>query len=167
MRALVLNASFEPITIVRHRRAIVLLLDDKAELIEAGRGLFRSEHSTMPAPAVIRLRRYHKVPYHSPNPTRQGVLNRDAQTCAYCGGRAETMDHVVPKSRGGRHVWENVVAACKPCNAAKGDQMLSEIGWSLRVVPYRPLGLTARLLSDRGWPEPEWAQYLGVAGSVP
>ncbi|HTW98972.1 MAG TPA: HNH endonuclease [Acidimicrobiales bacterium] len=166
MRALVLNASFEPITIVKHRRALVLLLDDKAELVEAGRGVIRSEHCTMPLPAVIRLRRYHKVPYHSSKPSRQGVLNREGHTCGYCGGRAETIDHIVPRSRGGRHIWENVVAACTGCNASKGDRLLAEIGWSLRVIPYRPVGLAARLLGERGGTEPEWAQYLGAAAIV-
>ena len=121
---LVLNATYEPLNIVSVHRAIVLLLKEKAELIEASRAKLRAERISFDVPLVIRLVTYVPIPRRLPLPlSRRTVLARDMYTCQYCGvqpGRQElTDDHVLPRSRGGATSWENVVAACGPCNAAK------------------------------------------------
>ena len=129
-RVLLLNASFEPLAIVTAKRAIVLMLSGKAECVEAALGgaAFHSENLTIPAPSVMRLSRYVRVPYRSAVPmTRAGVLRRDSRRCAYCGSRADTIDHVVPRSRGGGHSWSNCVAACRNCNSRKADRLLEEL----------------------------------------
>jgi 5-methylcytosine-specific restriction endonuclease McrA len=131
---LVLNASYEPLCIVPLRRAVVLVLAEKAVVVEEGETLLRSERLAMNAPTVVRLSRYVRVPYRRAVPlTRRAVLARDGHRCAYCSARADTIDHVLPRSRGGGHIWTNVVAACARCNHRKGDRLLSEMGW--RQVP--------------------------------
>ena len=112
-RVLLLNATFEPLAVVTAKRAVVLMLTGKAECVQAAlEGAFHSESLTIAAPSVMRLSRYVRVPYRRPVPmTRAGVLRRDGRRCAYCTRRADTIDHVVPRSRGGGHTWENCVAA--------------------------------------------------------
>src|ERR1700754_1079185 len=136
-RVLLLNATFEPLAVVTAKRAIVLMLTGKAECVEAALGAaFHSESLTVPAPSVMRLSRYVRVPYRRAVPmTRAGVLRRDGRRCAYCDKRADTIDHVIPRSRGGTHTWDNCVAACRSCNSRKADRLIEEIGWSLSVVP--------------------------------
>jgi 5-methylcytosine-specific restriction endonuclease McrA len=104
-RVLLLNATFEPLAVVTAKRAVVLMLTGKAECVEATiDGFFHSENLAIPAPSVMRLSRYVRVPYRRAVPmTRAGVLRRDQRRCAYCGRRADTIDHVVPRSRGGQH----------------------------------------------------------------
>src|SRR5262245_62126607 len=139
---LVLNATYEPLAVLDARRAVVLLLDEKADLIErdANRRAVRSPSVEVPMPAVVRLRHLVKAPRRASVPiSRQGVLLRDRYECAYCLDQwADTVDHVVPRSRGGRHEWRNVVAACRPCNHRKGDRLLTELGWRLRFQPTEP-----------------------------
>ena len=107
-----LNASFEPLCVVSARRAVVLVLKEKAEIVHRNGAEFRAERLTVPAPSVIRLRHYVRVPYRSVVPlSRRAVFARDGHRCQYCGRPAENLDHVHPRSRGGEHVWENVVAA--------------------------------------------------------
>ena len=139
-RVLLLNATFEPLAVVTAKRAVVLMLTGKAECVQAALvGAFHSESLTIAAPSVMRLSRYVRVPYRRPVPmTRAGVLRRDGRRCAYCTRRADTIDHVVPRSRGGGHTWENCVAACRPCNSRKADRLLDELGWNLRVKPIAP-----------------------------
>lgn len=161
---LLLNATFEPLAIVDGRRAVLLLLDDKVDLVEldaAGR-LVRSPSLQLPLPAVVRLRQVVRRPRRSRTPlTRIAVLLRDRYECAYCTERwAETVDHVVPRSRGGRHEWTNVVAACAACNRRKGDRLVGELGWRLRYQPAPPTGRPALAVRQ---PAPEWAAYLRVA----
>src|SRR5690349_4795487 len=106
-RALVLNATFEPLAVVPLRRAVVLVLADKADVVERSGGQWRSAGAAVDVPAVIRLRRYVRVPYRARAPlTRHGLMARDGWRCQYCTARAATVDHVVPRSRGGRHRWE-------------------------------------------------------------
>src|SRR3982750_3653428 len=116
-RVLLLNAPFEPLAIVPARRAVVLMLTGKAECVQAALvGAFHSESLTIAAPSVMRLSRYVRVPYRRPVPmTRAGARRRDGRRCAYSPRRADTIDHVVPRSRGGGHTWENCVAACRAC----------------------------------------------------
>ena len=158
--ALVLNATYEPLCVVPLRRAVILVLAEKAVLVAAGDGLMRSAHTSMPVPSVVRLARYVRVPYRRDVPlTRRAVLDRDGHTCAYCGTRAETIDHVRPRSRGGLHVWVNVVAACTRCNHRKGDRLLTELGWHLATTPHQPPPTVAVVL---GWAkrDPSWQPYL-------
>jgi 5-methylcytosine-specific restriction endonuclease McrA len=129
-RVLVLNASYEPINVCTVRRAAVLVLKSRAEVLEKGEGALRSERLEFDRPCVIRLIRYVRIPrdVHRRKITRKAVLARDAYTCQYCGHEAAglTVDHVIPRSRGGESVWENIVASCAPCNRKKGNRMPRE-----------------------------------------
>jgi 5-methylcytosine-specific restriction endonuclease McrA len=164
---LVLNASYEPLCIVALRRAVVLVLSEKAIVVEAGDQILHSERQQIAAPAVVRLARYVRVPYRRCVPlSRRAVMDRDNHVCAYCPGRADTIDHVVPRSRGGRHEWANVVAACARCNHRKGDRLLAEIGWRLPATPREPSATVAVVL---GWAtrDPLWDRYLGPSWTAP
>lgn len=155
---LVLNASYEPLCVVPVRRAVVLLLLEKAVVEQRSDALVRSERLTLVAPSVVRLQRYVRVPRRTRVPiTRRAVLARDRERCAYCEGRADTIDHVVPRSRSGPHAWENVVAACARCNHRKADRLLAELGWELRFTPRAPHGPSAAVGHAR---HPDWEPYL-------
>lgn len=160
--ALVLNATYEPLCVVSQRRAVVLVLTDKAVVVDARDTVLHSERLAVHVPAVLRLTRFVRVPHRSSVPlTRRGVLARDAGRCVYCGASATSLDHVVPKSRGGLHVWENVVAACGRCNHAKGDRQLHDLGWRLRTVPRAPSGPAWRILAGRRM-DPRWTEFLAA-----
>jgi 5-methylcytosine-specific restriction endonuclease McrA len=145
---LALNASFEPLTLVPPRRAVRLVLDGKAEILEVdGSKSFRSERSEVPCPSVIRLVRF----VHVPRRFRRQVTNtflfaRDHYSCQYCGRHRSdlkgrqflTRDHVLPRSRGGGNTWENVVTSCSPCNNRKGDRLPAEAGLKLLASPREP-----------------------------
>jgi 5-methylcytosine-specific restriction endonuclease McrA len=163
--ALVLNATYEPLCVVPLRRAVVLVLAEKAVVVEESSQVMHSERLAVPVPTVVRLARFVRVPFRHDVPlTRRAVLDRDGHACAYCGGRADTIDHVRPRSRGGTHVWTNVVAACARCNHRKGDRLLSELGWRLGSAPAQPPATVAVVM---GWAvrEPSWEPYLGLASS--
>jgi 5-methylcytosine-specific restriction endonuclease McrA len=165
-RALVLNTSHQPLAVVTARRAVVLVLKEKAEVLASDGQVFHSEHVSMDAPSVLRLRRFVRVPYRAQAPlTRRAVFARDHWTCQYCGAPAENLDHVVPKSRGGSHTWDNVVAACRRCNHTKADRSLAEMGWALPHPPRTPSGAAWRLLGTRTV-DPRWREWLGVPESV-
>lgn len=160
---LLLNASYEPLHVLTTRRAIVLVLAGKADVVSEGPEILHSEHLSVPVPSVIRLRYYVKVPFRSHLPlTRRNVVARDRGRCAYCSGRGDTVDHVVPRSRGGEHVWTNVVAACGPCNSRKADHTLGELGWTLHRTPHAPSGW-AWLLVDVTT-HPSWEPWLAGSG---
>jgi 5-methylcytosine-specific restriction endonuclease McrA len=162
-RSLVLNATYEPLGVVSARRAVVLVLDAKAEVIHSNGQSFRSERLSIDAPSVIRLRYYVRVPYQRRAPlNRRAVFLRDGGRCQYCGKKAESIDHVIPRSRGGEHTWENVVAACSRCNTAKRDRMLHETPMNLRTRPQVPRNLSWVEVSVGYVPE-HWEQYLGGA----
>jgi len=138
---LVLNATFEPINVCSVRRAAVLLLKSKAEIIEHGDWALHAENLTLPRPVVIRLVSYVRIPHdtHRRKITRRAVFARDGWECQYCGARSNlTVDHVVPRSKGGVTDWDNIVASCAPCNRRKGDAMLRHSGLTLRCKPRRP-----------------------------
>lgn len=158
--ALVLNATYEPLCVVPLRRAVILVLAEKATILETGDDTLHSERLELPAPTVVLLSRYVRVPYRRGVPlTRRAVLARDGHRCVYCKGKAETIDHVVPRSRGGRHVWDNVVAACRRCNHRKADRLLPELGWTLSRRLGAPAG-TVALLVGYAAREPSWERYL-------
>lgn len=159
---LVLNVGFEPLNVIPHRRAVVLVCSERAELIEPTTLVARSERHELPVPSVIRLARYVRIPYRATVPlTRTAVIARDKHRCVYCGGKPETIDHVLPRSRGGQHVWTNVVAACQKCNHKKGSRLLAELGWALREAPAAPKGTAPRFVS--GELPSAWRQYLNEA----
>ena len=163
---LLLNATFEPLCVVSSRRAIVLVLAEKAEPVDSAADVVHAATVSLAVPVVVRLTRYVRVPYPSSVPlSRRAVFTRDGQTCVYCGGSATSIDHVVPRSRGGTHTWDNVVAACRRCNHAKADRFLAEIGWSLPRQPGAPSGAAWRLLGHRTV-DPRWHTWLGMPESV-
>jgi 5-methylcytosine-specific restriction endonuclease McrA len=127
----VLNASHQPLAVVAARRAVILVLKEKAEVLVSNGQVFRSEHLHVDAPSVLRLRAFVKIPHRSHAPlTRRAVFARDEWTCQYCGATAENLDHVVPRSRGGAHSWDNVVAACRRCNSRKENRLIEDAGRS-------------------------------------
>ncbi|MBJ2122248.1 HNH endonuclease [Arthrobacter sp. MSA 4-2] len=160
MRTLVLNAGFEPLAVVTFRRALVLVLTGKASVIAEDDEPVVGPTEILGRPSVILLNRYVKIPYrHDLAVTRRGVLRRDNHLCAYCGKTATTIDHVVPRSRGGGDTWENMVACCLRCNNTKGDKTLASLGWRLRFVPKPPRGPLWQL-KELERPAPSWSEYL-------
>jgi 5-methylcytosine-specific restriction endonuclease McrA len=161
---LLLNSTYEPLTALSARRAVVMVLCGKADVVHADPSApeVRSESRAVTVPTVIRLRSYVRVPYRARIPmTRAALMHRDRFRCAYCGSKADTVDHVVPRSRGGEHSWENCVAACATCNHRKADRLLAELGWTLRSLPLPPKGQHWRLLSSVKELDPAWMRYLG------
>lgn len=162
-RVLLLNASWEPLGAVGFQRGVVMVVCGKAELVAPASdgSLLHSEHLVIPCPSVIQLTVYARVPYRARVPlTRAGLMARDGRRCVYCRGPAETIDHVVPRSRGGPHCWENCVACCGRCNRKKADRLLAELGWSLPRTPASPRGRHWRLLAQMPEPDPQWLPYL-------
>jgi len=160
-RVLVLNASYEPLNVCTVRRGVELVVRGKAEVILPVDGLvWRAEKLKVPVPSVIRLRYYVRVPWLEVPLNKKNVLRRDNYTCQYCGrrGKVMTVDHVVPKSRGGKDTWENLVCACPRCNARKGERTPEEAGMRLLRPPRRPTRL--QLLLWEGLPDPRWRQFL-------
>ena len=158
--ALVLNATYEPLSVVPSRRAICLVLSDKAEMVESDGDFIRSERMSFPSPLVIRLRYVVKVPFHRKTSlSRRAVFARDNHRCQYCGGVAESIDHVMPRSRGGLHAWDNVVAACRKCNLGKRDRTPDEAGMRLATLPIIPREL-AWVTVEAGTVPEAWKPYL-------
>ena len=160
---LVLNASYEPLRIISVRRAIILLLQQKAELIEAATQQLRTQGASFAVPLVVRLVRYIAIPRHRQPPcSRRGVLARDRETCQYCGtqpGRAHlTIDHVLPRAHGGTTSWENIVAACAVCNHRKANRTPQQAGMVLACMPRRPSYVAFTLLGTLERHE-TWQKY--------
>ncbi|WP_415623399.1 HNH endonuclease, partial [Mycobacterium simiae] len=163
-RVLLLNSTYEPLTALPMRRAIVMVICGKADVVhhDPAGPVIHSATQSIVVPSVIQLRSYVRVPYRARVPmTRAALMHRDRFCCAYCGAKADTVDHVVPRSRGGEHSWENCVACCSTCNHRKGDKLLTELGWALRRAPLPPTGQHWRLLSTVKEMDPAWARYLG------
>lgn len=162
MRTLVLNAGYEPLAIVSFRRALVLVLNQKATILESDvdHPVWGAEHERFDRPVVIVLRGYVRLPRTRRVPvSRRGVLRRDGFACGYCGATATTVDHVMPRSRGGAGSWENLVACCTACNNLKADRTPREMGWVLHARPSAPQG---SIWAVRGVERalPEWTPYL-------
>ena len=164
MRTLVLNAGYEPLGVVSFKRALILVINQKATVLAgAGDRQVHSAKTALSLPSVILLRRYVRVPTARKIPvTRRGVLRRDAWRCAYCDKTANTIDHVQPRSRGGADSWENLVACCLKCNNNKGDKTLAELGWTLGFTPKMPTG-AQWLVRGAERIEPEWDLFLEMA----
>ena len=165
---LVLNATFEPINVCTVRRAVVLLLKEKAEVLEHAEYALHSGSSTVPRPVVIRLVTYVRVPRdtHRRKITRRAVFARDNWTCQYCGSRGQlTVDHVIPRSKGGDSSWENVVTSCAPCNLRKGNRLPHEVQMELPARPRPPAPVLFIKLAAPRIPQ-RWTPYLGDLGTA-
>lgn len=158
-----LNATFEPLSVVSERRAVVLVLDRKADVVHDTGAVLHSARLEVVVPSVIRLRAFVRVPYRWRAPlNRRSVFARDEYRCQYCGDPAESIDHVIPRSKGGEHSWENVVAACRPCNVRKRDRLLHETSMVLRTSPTAPRELTWIVVAVGTVPQ-HWEPYLHPA----
>jgi len=162
---LVLNQNYEPFNICRVRRAVVLLYRSKAEMLENDSGFIHSATHIFPVPSVIRLAYLIKRPRLERKLTRLEIFNRDQYTCQYCGKETKqlTLDHVIPRYRGGEHVWENVVSACIHCNRRKAGKTPTEAGMKLINHPSPPRGnifsyIPYHYLQTRD----EWQKYLPI-----
>ncbi|KQX62796.1 HNH endonuclease [Angustibacter sp. Root456] len=169
MRTLVLNAGYEPLSVVSFKRAVVLVLGGKASVLAESDEPLRSPGSvhrdglSMATPSVILLVRYVRAPRRrAVAVTRRGVLRRDGHRCAYCRAQAATVDHVMPRSRGGADAWENLVACCLRCNSAKGNRTPEEMGWRLHQRPVAPSGPLWALRGAESL-DPSWEEFLSVA----
>lgn len=162
-RVLILNASYEPLHVCSVKRAITLLMHEYAERVLDGDRVLRSPSSVVPVPSVIRLRRYVRRPHRQRVAfNRKNVFRRDDHTCQYCGVRSHdlTLDHVMPRSRGGPTSWENVVACCRRCNAHKRDRTPQEAAMALRRAPRAPAFLFSSAYGVLPDVDPAWAAYL-------
>lgn len=170
MSALLLNVDYSPLRCVAHERAIELIWEEKAEIVEESGQFFHSQFLTIPVPSVLRLLKFAHVPYRKRLPvTRRNVLARDGGKCGYCLASASTIDHIRPRSKGGRHRWENVISACIPCNSEKDDRQLSVIlgqprrntggTWELKLKPFVPEGAIWTAIDSRRH-DPVWEKYL-------
>ena len=161
MQVLVLNASYEPLNVCTVRRAHVLVFKGKAEIVEEHELPLRSATSTFTRPHVIRLLQYIRVPRSVQRKiSRRALFARDGWRCVYCGSTGRlTLDHVVPRSRGGDSVWENVVTSCAPCNMRKGNRLPHEVEMNLRKPPRAPAPALFIHLATPKVPD-GWQPYL-------
>jgi 5-methylcytosine-specific restriction endonuclease McrA len=164
-RVLVLNASYEPINVCTVRRATVLVLKERAEVLEHATWSLHAESFTMARPVVIRLVSYVRIPRdaHSRKITRRAVFARDGWSCQYCGTRhgSLTVDHVIPRSKGGGSTWENIVTCCAPCNRRKGDRLPKQADMHPRAVPKPPPATIFVHVATPRVPD-QWQRYLPV-----
>ena len=161
-RVLVLNQNYEPMSVCSARRAIILHLLGKAEVVETYDGVkVRSVNRAIPLPSVVRLGAYIKVPYKKILLTRKNIIKRDRHICQYCLDRegSMTVDHIIPKSFGGADTWENMVCACEKCNNRKGDRLPDMAGMRLLKKPRRPSHITF-IQSFIGISDDRWKPYL-------
>jgi 5-methylcytosine-specific restriction endonuclease McrA len=159
---LVLNQNYEPLNICRARRAVVLIYQGKAEMLEDGSGFVHSATHTFAIPSVIRLPYLIKRPRPKRRLTRLEVFNRDRNTCQYCGkeGRQLTLDHVIPRYRGGEHTWGNVVSACVPCNRRKAGRTPEQAGMRLIRYPTPPRDSLPFCIPHQLKNQIQWQKYL-------
>jgi 5-methylcytosine-specific restriction endonuclease McrA len=166
-RVLVLNQDNSPLMVCSVERAFILVFLKKSEMVRSANGhRLHSVTQSFPMPSVIRLNRYVNAPYKGVNLTRQNIFKRDCFECQYCGTRRDlTIDHVVPRAKGGSDSWFNLVTACKRCNAKKGDFTPDEAAMPLRKKPYKPsyaIFLKDHLNGQAG----EWDAFLGVQNNL-
>ncbi|MDX2031276.1 MAG: HNH endonuclease [Blastocatellia bacterium] len=164
-RVLVLNSTYEPINVCTTRRAIVLILKGIARTEEKHEHTYRSSRAAMPLPSVIRLTEYVHIPFERKSLSRKNILLRDHNTCQYCAkvfNPSElTLDHVLPKSRGGSSNWDNLVACCKRCNNRKGSHLPEEAGMRLVKRPQSfSLHVNRQIMRYLGRTDAMWRKYL-------
>jgi 5-methylcytosine-specific restriction endonuclease McrA len=160
----VLNQNYEPLNVCNVRRAIVLVIDGKAEVLETRESTFSSPSRTFSSPSVIRMVYFIRRPRPRVKLTRREVFIRDHYTCQYCGryGHDLTIDHIVPRSKGGAHTWDNLVSACKACNHRKGGKSLREARMVLRTIPAEPRASQYYTIERRldGRLADNWSKFL-------
>ena len=162
MPVLVLNANFEPVNVCDMRRAVGLLMAEKASMVVNGRGEIKTINSTFPRPSVIRLQKMISRPRPVLKMTRREVFRRDNYTCQYCGKKTSdlTIDHVIPRHLGGKHVWNNVVAACSHCNHRKGGRLPEEVNMRLMRLPAEPPTSAQYIFGRHLTDNTEWETFL-------
>lgn len=159
---LILNVNFEPLHVCNTKRALSLVFSGKAEIILNGRGLVRSSTAEFEIPSVIRLGYMIKRPRPRVSLSKREVLRRDNFTCQYCGRQKRhlTIDHVVPRHKGGPHTWRNLVAACSTCNRQKGGKSPAEANMRLQRLPFEPKATAGYLFGRHLKENSEWAQFI-------
>lgn len=168
MSSLLLNADYTVLGILGPRDALMSVITEDSEMVEPSEIVWHSAGGLeFPVPSVLRLKEYHKVPTRARLAiSRKNVLLRDNGLCAYrhcspvCEVKASTMDHVVPRSKGGKHLFTNLVAACRTCNSKKDDKTIQQMGWTLVSKPYTPAGKLFSALAELENPHPTWVPYL-------
>jgi 5-methylcytosine-specific restriction endonuclease McrA len=164
MRTLVLNASNEPLSVVSARRAVVLLLRERAVLVADSDRTWHAESQSFSVPSVVRLRRYVHTPYRRSVPvSRRAIFMRDEHQCQYCGKHAENVDHVIPKVQGGKHRWDNVVASCRRCNTRKGGRTPQQAGLKLIRTPASPGRFDWVHVAAGGNLDTTWRPYVAAS----
>ncbi|SOE22069.1 5-methylcytosine-specific restriction endonuclease McrA [Spirosomataceae bacterium TFI 002] len=160
-KVLVLNADYSALSICSVPKAFVLVFSQKAELVsEVDKVKLRTVSTSYPMPSVIKLNRYINIPYKSVVLNRQNIFKRDGNACVYCGTTRDlTLDHVIPKSKGGRTNWLNLVAACRPCNSQKGNETPEQANMPMRHQPFKPTFIMY-LRDFFGTSEKNWAPFL-------
>jgi 5-methylcytosine-specific restriction endonuclease McrA len=162
----VLNSSYEPINVCAARRALVLVLKGVASAEEHANAQVHSARQAMRVPSVIRLLEYRRIPHQTRALSRKNILLRDRNTCQYCGvvlpAGELTLDHVIPRSRGGNSTWENLVACCHGCNRRKGNRMLNELDDMILMRDPRPFSLhtSRQIMRMLGRGDDRWRKYL-------
>lgn len=159
MTTLLLNGDYTPLKVISRPKAIRLVVNDKVTMVETGDRFIRAGNLSIPEPKVVALHKYIHVPRKENTVSRRAVLFRDKNTCVYCGGHATTIDHIIPRSKGGKHDWSNVVAACKPCNSKKSDSFLESLGWEIHKQPKMPSGSFWVLIRAKEI-DPTWEAFL-------
>lgn len=159
---LILNVNFEPLHVCNTKRALALVLAGKAETILNGRGVVRSSTAEFEVPSVIRLSYMIKRPRPRISLSKHEILRRDEYTCQYCGRKMRhlTLDHVIPRNQGGPHTWQNLVAACMPCNRRKGGKRPDEANMHLRRRPFEPRPTAVYRFGQHLKKNHEWAQFI-------
>jgi 5-methylcytosine-specific restriction endonuclease McrA len=166
-RVLLLNASYEPIRIISLHRAIYLMFEDKVDVVESRDGEIRSPSISYPKPSIIRLRKYVHIPPGKKDVpmSNRRIFDRDGYQCAYCltelTHSTATVDHIHPRSKGGKHEWTNVITSCKPCNAKKGNKLLKDLpNYTMHYQPMKPDGNPKRWLIMSPKERGNWEEYL-------
>ncbi|GAB4529373.1 MAG: HNH endonuclease [Anaerolineales bacterium] len=159
---LILNANFEPLNVCSTRRALGLILSGKATLVMNGRGEIHTVDRSFPIPSIIRLEHMIRRPHRRVRLSKNEIFRRDSYTCQYCGHttRQLTIDHVIPKHLGGEHSWQNLVAACAPCNHRKGGRTLEQAQMRLLHPPQEPSASAIYLFEAYIRQHEEWRPYV-------
>lgn len=162
MNVLVLNNDYSPVSITDFKRGFRLVFKGKAEVLEYdATKTIKTERQDYKIPSVIRLLKYVLLPFKKLKPTRENIYRRDGGKCAYCGNSRDlTIDHILPKSKGGLNTWENMVTCCSRCNVIKGDKLLKDTGFKLRVKPFKPNYLY--FIKNIGTIQEQWTMYLNI-----
>lgn len=160
-QVLVLNADYSAINICTVPKAFLLVFLNKAEMVaKSERITLKTITTEYSMPTIIRLNRYVNIPYKHVELTRQNIFKRDHHQCQYCGKRSHlTLDHILPKSRGGKTSWDNLITACKHCNSRKGDNLPEEAGMSFKQKPFKP-SFVMFVRDFSGKIDDTWLQYL-------